>query len=415
MKAIELAFWASIFFLIYTYFGYPLILFVLSLFKTLPPKKSYDQHPFVSVIISAYNEEKVIGAKLKNLLDQEYPKERLEVIVVSDGSTDKTDAIVRRFADLGVKLIKLPDRGGKPRALNVGVSHAEGEIILFSDSRQLYARDALKEIVANFGDESVGAVSGELHLVKSSDGLSEELDEAMESIGLYWRYEKLLRKLESRIDSSMGATGAIYAIRRDLFHPIPEDTILDDVLIPMRVVLQGYRVIFEPKAKAFDLITPDPKREFARRVRTLAGNFQLFLRFKELYSPFRNRILFQMISHKIFRLFIPFALISAFILNALLINSVSLYKITFTVQLFSYLSAFSGRFTSRGSSKFWGILSVPRVFLMLNAAVMVGLYRYMMGKQKVTWDKADVIPPSIPDTSPQFGITARIGSPRIHP
>ncbi len=416
MKAIELAFWISIFFIIYTYFGYPLILFALSRFKTTPPKKSYDRHPFVSVIISAYNEGKVIEAKLRNLLNQEYPEDKLEVIVVSDGSTDDTDIIVQRFPDPRVKLIKLSDRRGKPRALNIGVSRAKGEIILFSDSRQLYARNSIKEIVANFNDKSVGAVSGELHLVKKLDGQTEDLDEATESIGFYWKYEKLLRKLESKIDSAVGATGAIYAIRRELFHPIAEDTILDDVLIPMYVVLQGYRVIFEPKAKAFDLITPDPKREFTRKVRTLSGNFQLFLRFKELYNPFKNRILFQMISHKIFRLLIPFALISVFILNVLLISAVSLYKITLITQLFFYLLALSGHFAPHRSSKLWSILSIPRVFLMLNTAVMVGLYRYIVGKQKVTWDKADIIPPSIPvDTSPQFEIAAQIGSPRIHP
>ncbi|MCD6505949.1 glycosyltransferase family 2 protein [Candidatus Poribacteria bacterium] len=407
MKIAELAFWMSIFFIIYTYFGYPLTLLVLSRFKTALPRKSYNRHPLVSVIISAYNEEKVIGAKLRNLLDQEYPKDKLEVIVVSDGSTDDTDIIVQRFPDPRVKLIKLPERGGKPRALNVGVSHARGEIILFSDSRQLYARNSIKEIVANFNDESVGAVSGELCLVEGPDYQSGGLNETTESIGIYWKYEKLLRKLESRMDSVVGATGAIYAIRRELFHPIAEDIILDDVLIPMRVALQGYRVVFEPKAKAFDPIAPDPKREFIRKVRTLAGNFQLFLRFKELYNPFRNRLLFQMISHKVFRLLVPFALIFAFILNASLISTAPFYKGALIAQLLLYLAALSGHLTSHhGNLKPWRFLSIPYTFLMLNTAVMVGLYRYATGKQKVTWCKG---------TSPQFEITARIGSPRIHP
>lgn len=383
-------FWISVSFILYTYLGYPLLITLIARLKAKPVNRYLPNPlPSVSMVIAAYNEERRIKDKLENSLALDYPRSKFEIIVVSDGSSDKTNEIVRNFADSGVKLIALPQRGGKAHALNIGVSKAAGDIILFSDARQLYDKNALKEIIANFNDKSIGAVSGELHLVEELKLQDGSFSEAIESVGFYWRYEKMLRKLESKIDSTVGATGAIYAIRKKLFQSIPEDTILDDVLIPMRVVLQGYRVIFESKAKAFDTISPNPKAEFVRKTRTLAGNFQLFLRHRELYNPFRNRILLQMISHKLFRLIVPLALFCAFTANAFLLKA-PFYRITFVVQLLLYLSAISWALVPQRCSKFRRLLSIPHTFLMLNAAVLVGFYRYITRKQRITWDRAQV-------------------------
>jgi len=376
-----------------------------------------------------------------------YPKEKLEIIVASDGSTDKTDEIIGEFADTGMKLIELSGRGGKARALNIAAPQANGEIILFSDARQLYDKDAILELVSNFGDKEVGAVSGELHLTempvqrldkverpKKENDLYSEIGVG-EGVGLYWKYEKFLRRKESQIDSTLGATGAIYAIRKELFSPIPEDTILDDFVIPMRVVLKGYRIIFEPKARAFDVVADSSKKEFIRKARTLTGNFQAFLRMKDLFNPFKNRVCFQLLSHKVFRLLVPYALALALIANFFL-NS-SIYRTILFFQMFFYAGVAIGFFLSRfktaetvsyeaegcdpersegeaitnseGQKKgkiksrllprknwlfFCGrlvlrLFSTSYVFVLLNCAAVVGLYRFITNRQKVTWEKAN--------------------------
>ena len=357
--------------------------------------------PFVTMVIAAYNEENTVKEKLENSLSLDYPKDRFEIIVVSDGSTDQTNKNVEEFADLGVKLIKLSKRSGKAHALNTAVSEANGEIILFSDARQLYDKDAVCELVANFNDEEVGGVSGELHLIsQSGTGVGKE-------VGLYWRYEKFLRKTESRVSSTLGATGAIYAIRRRLFSPIPEDTILDDVVIPMRIVLNGYRVVFEPKAHAYDNTAATSKEEFTRKARTLAGNYQAFFRMKELFNPFKNRVFCQLISHKVFRLLVPFALFFAFLSNAFFTSP--LYRTTLFLQATLYACATIGFLLSKFKTEktqdteqiariksflrflgslFVRLFSTSYVFVLLNWAAVVGLYRFITGKQRITWKKA---------------------------
>jgi biofilm PGA synthesis N-glycosyltransferase PgaC len=251
---VEVVFWLSLIFVVYTYFGYPVLLVIMvKLWGKPVDKKEFT--PSVTMIIAAHNEEQTIRKKLENALDMDYPKGKFDIIVMSDGSSDRTDDIVREFFNRKVRLIRVPERSGKAHAINTAVPEAQGEIILFADARQYYDKNAIIELVRNFNDSKIGAVSGELYLV-NHDGRG-----VGEGVGTYWKYEKLLRKMESRLYSTSGATGAIYAIRKDLYRQIPDDTILDDVVIPMNVVLSGYRVVFEENANAYDKVASTAKQE----------------------------------------------------------------------------------------------------------------------------------------------------------
>ena len=254
---LDVAFFSFLFLVFHTYVGYPLLLMVWGMGKSATPVRVYA-NPKVTIVIAAWNEARHIAARIDNCLQQIYPSEMLEIVVVSDGSTDETSSIVRSFTSKGVSLVELETRMGKAVALNVGVAAAHGEIVVFADARQSFSPTAVRELVANFADASVGAVSGELILESNSAGPTAE------GVGLYWTIEKWIRQKEAAIDSIVGATGAIYAIRRDLFEALPPGTILDDLLTPMRIVMQGYRVVFEGRALAFDRVAHDYSSEFKR-------------------------------------------------------------------------------------------------------------------------------------------------------
>lgn len=377
---LELLFWVSVAVVAYTYVGYPLIILVVSkLFR-----KPVDKRPIfpkVSILLSAYNEEKVIERRLRNFFSLDYPKDKLEIIVVSDGSTDRTAEIVSRWTDMGVKLLNSPTRRGKAHALNRAVAEAKGEIIVFADARQVYDPDAIKELVANFSDERVGAVSGELHFRNGS-----ETSPIGEGLSRYWTYEKFIRKHESMLHSSLGATGAIYAIRRELFTPIPEDTILDDFVIPMKVVQRGFRVIFEPKARAYDRPFSKAKQEFIRKVRTLAGNWQAFAFVKELFNPFRSKVALQLISHKFLRLIVPYLITIAFVSNVLLLPR-PFYKLTYILQLLLYTCAMFG-LLSQGRKFNPKVCKLCATFVLFNIAVVAGWWNFVRRRQNAIWKKA---------------------------
>jgi len=335
---VKFVFWLSFFVILYTYIGYPLL---LSAWRSLKRKKVQKGEilPSISVIVAVYNEERVIERKLKNLFELDYPASLLEVIVSSDGSTDQTEAKVSRWQERhpngpALLLLTAPAHVGKAAALNRAAAHARGEILLFTDARQMLDRNAAKELVSNFADERVGAVSGELILMDRPGG------EEAAGVGLYWRYEKWLRKMESDIDSMLGATGAIYALRKALYEPIPAETILDDVLIPMQAVFKGYRTVFEPKALAYDFISKRTENEFARKVRTLAGNYQLLWAVDALWSWKRNRVFFQYFSHKVARLVVPFMLMLLLLSNLFLMQGV--YLVFLWLQLVWYGLALLG-------------------------------------------------------------------------
>src|SRR5206468_6296534 len=241
--------------------------------------------PRVTLIVVAHNEEARIGARLQNILALDYPRDRLELVVASDGSTDGTVAAACRYAPEGISVRAFAARRGKSAVLNDVVPTATGEIVVMADARQQFERGALRALVDDFADPAVGAVSGELMIAAKREG-----DGVGQGVGFYWRYEKFIRRNESRAGSTIGATGAIYAIRRALFEPIPDDTILDDVVIPLHVVKRGYRVLFESGARAFDEASARSRQEFVRKVRTIAGTFQLFARETWLFDPRRNPV-----------------------------------------------------------------------------------------------------------------------------
>jgi len=347
----ETLFWTSVLLVAYVYVGYPLILAVWSAAAGRPVRKRTTTDarawPSVSIVVAAHNEGARLHDRVVNLRQQVYPRP-LEIIVVSDGSTDSTRRILAFFRD-DIRLIELP-RSGKPAALNAGVAAASGDIVLFADARQYFAHDAVLQLVSNFADPEVGGVTGQLILDCEFDAGAADSTVA-DGVGLYWRYEKWLRRHESRVRSTLGATGAIYALRRELWQPLPPDTLLDDVLAPMRVVLDGRRIVFEERARAFDRVAPDGSAESRRKTRTLAGNYQILSLEPRLLFPFLNPVWVQYLSHKIGRLMVPWALLAAFVASALLAADQWLSSVALILQLGFYgLAALGGWLESRDRS-----------------------------------------------------------------
>jgi len=415
--SLSAVFWASFGMLAYIYFGYPIVARVRA---ALHPRVRVRApiEPAVTVVVVAYNEADRIGARIENLLALDYPRDRLDIVIASDGSTDGTFVEARRHERRGVVVQPFFRRRGKPAVLNELVPSARGEIVVLADARQAFDPGAVRALVANFADPAVGAVSGELVITTN-----ETTGAAGKGTAFYWRYEKFIRSTESRGGSTVGATGAIYAIRRALFEPIPEDTILDDVLIPMRVVRKGYGVVFEPRARAYDGAADDARQEFVRKARTIGGTFQLFARERWLLNPFENRLWFETISHKALRLTIPILLLALFGANLALAQDPQepLFRWLMAGQLLFYAAAMSaaaaqswgpvlrqaqdrpelGRRAafparrSRGAAKAAAgptrprlpLVSIPYAITLLSAATVVGWFRYVTNRQQVTWER----------------------------
>jgi cellulose synthase/poly-beta-1,6-N-acetylglucosamine synthase-like glycosyltransferase len=320
------------------------------------------------------NEEAVIARKLENLLSLDYPQEKIEVVVVSDGSTDSTAAILADYArDPRVRSLIKPFSHGKAAGLNDAVQLATAEVLLFTDARQQIEFRALRLLIENFSDQEVGAASGELMLGDSTTG------ETGKGMGLYWRIEKKIRELESASGSVVGATGAIYCARRQLVDRLPEGTILDDVLLPMEIVRKGYRVIFDSRAHAWDTADLGEGREFSRKVRTLTGNYQL-LQLAPWLLGSQNSIRFEFLSHKLSRLAVPFALL------ALLIASIFLqapfYRTTLALQLTFYILSLVALFGFK-IGPLARLADPARTFVVLNSAAMVAFVNFVMGRKAV--------------------------------
>ncbi|HJR58563.1 MAG TPA: glycosyltransferase family 2 protein [Vicinamibacterales bacterium] len=348
-------FWLSAVVVVYVYAGYPLLLAAWAGLVRRRPRQPADVStwPAISIVVAARNEARRLPRRIANLREITYPGPR-EIIVVSDGSTDATAAAVEGFGG-DVRLVELP-AGGKPLALNAGVAAARGEIIVFADARQQFAPDALMHLVAGFADPQVGAVTGELVLdaeerstpstgssQAGSTGSPQAGSTVGDGVGLYWRYEKSLRRNESRVWSTLGATGAIYAMRRSLWRRLPADTLLDDVLAPMRAVLAGSRIVFEERARAFDRASVDSAAEWRRKVRTLAGNYQILAQEPRLLLPVANPVWIQYLSHKVGRLVVPWALAGALLASAALMFDGWLYAFAFIAQAGFYgLACYGG-------------------------------------------------------------------------
>lgn len=368
-------FWLSFIFIIYSYFGYPLLLWLLSRFVG----RIIDKHPItpsVSVVIAVFNEKMRICHRLDNLLAQKYSAQQFEILVVSDGSTDGTNEIVKSYCDRNVKLLELTERKGKAVAVNEGVAAAQGEIIVFADARQQFDPEAISQLVANFHDPSVGCVSGELMFMKDTDSTIQA------EMGAYWSYEIWIRKAESKTGSVVGATGAIYAVRRALYRPLPEGTLLDDVLTPLNVVMQGRRCVFDGTAVAYDAVSKDAAQEWKRKVRTLAGNWQLLSLSPMLALPLMNPIWWRFISHKICRLLVPFALVGMFLCGVLAGHL--LYSAATAVQTLFYMAALAGLiFPVTRSLR---LINLSYFFMVMNAAAVAGMWRWITGGCKSSWN-----------------------------
>lgn len=366
----KLIFWCCLILIIYAYIGYAAILWVLARIRPRPIRRATIV-PDVSIIIAAHNEEANLPAKLNEIYSLTYPQSKLQIIVASDGSSDRTPQILQENTPSILPVI-LEQPNGKACALNAAVREATGDILVFFDVRQSVDPDVISELVSCFADPDIGAVSGELMLQSAPDL------PATDALGIYWKIEKAVRKLESASGSVIGVTGAIYAMRRELYTNLPASTILDDVLIPMNVVKCGKRVIFLPSAVARDSLFIQKGREFSRKVRTLTGNYQLIRLAPWLIST-ANPVLVRFISHKLLRLFVPLLLF--LMLLASIMARGTFYHVAAAAQLLFYTLAFLGSVVP--SVKRFKPVAIANTFVTLNAAAVLALYNFLSGRERV--------------------------------
>ena len=369
-------FWGSAGIIAYAYVGYAGWLYLRSRWRPEPVQKG-PFLPAISVVMVVRNEEKVLESKLKNLLAMDYPRNCYEMVVVSDGSNDRTAMILQEHAsDDRVRVVLNPGSRGKAACLNDAMEVVRGEVVVFTDARQMIQPDALRLLAENFSDPTVGCVSGQLVLGDMHSG------DAGTGLGLYWTIEKKIRQLESASGSVVGATGALYAIRREDLAPIPAGTILDDVYLPMQVVHGGKRVVFEARAKAWDQPNLGADREFARKVRTLSGNYQL-LQLAPWLLCSTNPIRFEFVSHKLTRLFVPFALM-ALLLSSFILMAQPFYKAACIAQLAFYGLSLLAMLHLRGPLA--RLTDGSYTFVMLNAAAVVAFANFVTGR-KAAWSR----------------------------
>lgn len=375
----EVLFWVSLIGLVYIYLGYPILINLLA--RALPMRRERQsvEQP-VSVVIACHNEAERIRHKLTELFQSPQSNLVAEVLIGSDGSSDNIADAIQALNDQRVRLIEFPERRGKPAVLNDLIPQCQSEIVVLCDARQILSDDAIPELLANFTDSKVGVVSGELMFRQSSNDST-----AGRGIGAYWRYEKMIRRAEAQFRSVPGATGALYAIRRETFQPIPESTLLDDVVIPMNAVTQGWKCVFERNAIAWDEPSGSLGREAIRKRRTIAGAAQLVLHHPSWLLPWRNPIWFEFVSHKVLRLASPMLLLSVAITNVLLLGEL-IYALLLLGQLCFYYSALAGWLCQkfgRPSSLF----GIQAMFLTLNATTVAALFDAARGRFRVTWQR----------------------------
>jgi cellulose synthase/poly-beta-1,6-N-acetylglucosamine synthase-like glycosyltransferase len=385
----QLVFWCAALLLLHTYFFYPLILFVLDRARRVgrnvhllkgeehsPHPLNDSEYPSVTLVVAAYNEEGCIGQKVTNSLELDYPRTRFDLVIGSDGSTDSTDEIVKQVADPRVQLVR-QERSGKVSVLNRCIPKASGEIIVLTDANTKIQADALKKLVRPFADPDIGAVCGRLKLINPTQTDYEE--------SAYWSYESLIKFYEGKHGSVMGANGGLYAIRRRLFRRLPPSTIIDDFVIPLKIMEQGFRVVYEQEALAFEETTEDYGREFARRTRIAAGNFQSLAMFPRFLSPLAGFRSFAFWSHKVVRWSAPALMAVALAANLFLLGH-PFYQLTLAAQLLFYALALAGKLNA-----FDGLLrraaSIAYYFVTMNFAMVVGFWRFVRGSQHPAWER----------------------------
>lgn len=376
----ELLFWVAFVAVLYTYFGYPLLVWLLACVRPKPIAHG-DFSPSVSMIIAAYNEEKVIGSKMANSMALVYPEGQLEIIVVADGSTDQTVSIVQSYVKKGVTVLHRPARQGKTAALNHAVSVATGEIVLFSDANTVYEPTVIQKMVRNFHDPSVGGVSGRKVILKDCDRQTSQGETA------FWNYEGWLKSRESRFGSIVGADGEIFAIRRALFAPMPSVIVHDDMFLSLKIVEDGFRVIYEGEATSAEYSSKTLHDEFFLKVRYASAGYQILTQFPKMFFPPKTFFAFQFISHKLFRWLIPFFLLTMLLTSAV-IPSLS-YQSLFWGQVSFYVAAALGWVLMNRLGR-TNIFYVPLYFCMGNAAAFYGFFlHFFSAGQTSLWRKAE--------------------------
>jgi cellulose synthase/poly-beta-1,6-N-acetylglucosamine synthase-like glycosyltransferase len=388
---VQAMFWACLLLLLFSYFLYPAILFVayslcqirrdwkylISRQDSRTPSPTGQQVPTVSLVIAAHNEENVLAAKIANTRRLDYPTDKLEVIFVSDGSTDRTNQILQDVGDSHIHIALLPKRSGKATAINNGVALARHDILIFSDAATLFAPDAIKKLVRHFCDKSVGVVCGSLQFRATQESRQTE--------GLYWKYECMLRLMEGRLGATLTASGAIYAIRRVCFQELAPDTILEDLMIPLNARKQGFRIVYDPEALAEDSSALSVTGEFTRRVRLAVGSFRAIGDL--IHTPLNGFTLLAFFSHKLLRWIIPFLLIGIVVSSGLLVR-LPVYRTALAIQGILCIWAVIGYlFPHRMKRIRFGLIGY--FWLAMNLAFLVGFWRFLFGHGDESWQRVN--------------------------
>ncbi|GHE89389.1 glycosyltransferase family 2 protein [Thalassotalea profundi] len=368
-------FWISLTLLVYSYFIYPLFLKIFVSPKVIK-LQTLNEYPSVDIIIAAYNEESCIKARIENALAQKYQGE-LNILVASDGSKDNTGEIITSFTDPRVKAINFPENRGKISVLNDLISQSNAEYLVLTDANTEFKEDAVDILIRSF-DNNVGAVSGEL-ILETDDG-NQNQD------GLYWQYEQFLKKYESALGGLLGANGAIYAIKRELYIPLSKDTVVDDFCIVMNIKKQGYQVLYNELAVATEEIAPSLKEEFGRRVRIGIGNYKAFMVNLWALSPFKGWFSICYWSHKVLRWFAPHLMLIILLSNLFLINSAP-YLLLFIGQILFYGIGFYGQRKIDSGEKVNGIVAIISFFLSMNIALGQGFFKFLKGHKSGGWQR----------------------------
>lgn len=372
-------FFISLGIILYTYMGYLLILLLINRFK--PERKVLKDEnytPSVSLIISAHNEEKVIRRKLEESLNLDYPKDKLEIIVASDASSDNTDRIVKEFSSKGVILVRQNQRRGKTSVQNLAVKKAKGEILVFSDATTIFRKDAIRKLVRNFKDPHVGCVAGEERFLKKDKGIFEE-------VSFFWRYEQILRENESRFNSLIGVSGCIFAIRKSLYEELDE-SLIEDFALPLKVILHKFRVVYEKEAVGYEEPAKDLKAEILRKARIICGGINVLFKMRNLLNPFKYPLVaFQLFSHKIFRWSSSVFMCMLFFSNMFLLKTSKLFLLSGILQIVFYSLIVVGYFLGKRFNlpKIFRIISH---FFLVNMASIIGIFKFLKGERNTLWE-----------------------------
>ena len=367
---------------LFSYILYPI--FIILAAKLFPKHRDINKknRPKVSMLVSAFNEEKNLPEKLENFRKLNYPKDKLELVIGSDASNDGTNNILKNCKDQNIRTFLYTNRAGKSAVLNKLVKEANGEIFIFSDANTIYEKDAILKLVQHFEDKKIGGVCGYLKLTnpnKNVGGMGEQL---------YWNFENILKKSEGRFKTVIGANGAIYALRKELYHPLPEHkVVMDDFLIPLKAVEQGYDVIYDAEAFAEETTSPNLKGEFERKIRISAANFNALIEIKHLLKPSAGIVSLSLWAHKIIRWFAPFLMALAFLTNLTLAITGS-YQILFIGQILFYISAVTGHFLSRANFKST-LFIYPYYFCVINLALAIGFFKFLAKTQRPAWTRVE--------------------------